>query len=175
MLSVTTTSNSTFYRTFDMNYDCVLSNFKFKSAENSRGVSFPSAGGVFLNGPSLPFGAVGVLEPSIVLDVREIDEQVYLFTTTSCESESSTFRVLARDSSKLPGKKNLIELINSVNSVKYLNTSSLILRTSDVWHKCNTSLPMGECGTYYGTCAETSQCCKGMGMGKGYFCDVCDW
>ena len=174
MLNTEKTSNSTDYLAFDLNYDCVLSNFKVKSNENRRGVSFPSNGGLFLGGTSLPFGAVGELGRGIVFDSREIDGQKYLFMTTDCEEETSTFRVLAKDPTKLPGKKNLQELIDSVDSVKYLNTSNLILRTSDVWHQCNSSLPLGECGKYFGTCPQLNECCKGMGISNGYFCDVCD-
>ena len=174
VLNTDVTSNSTEYMTFDMTYDCVLSSFRVKSNENRRGVAFPSTGGLFLGGSSLPFGAVGTLGRGIVFDSREVANQTYIFVTTDCDKETSTFRVLAKDASKLPGKKNLQDLIDSVDSVKYLNTSNLILRTSDVWHQCNSSLPQGECGKYYGTCPEEDECCKGAGMGKGYFCDTCD-
>lgn len=167
---------------------CVSSDIKWIAVKSKRGFSVHDKGhmdGYLLEGKALPFGGTGPLQKHMIFDHQARDNNEYLFSY-SCSTSSFTiagnqtndfvFRILARNSTTLPDKTYIQRLIDNMPTdvTAALDLSDLALHGADEWHHCNSSLPEGECGAYFGRCQSNYDCCKGAGMGHGYFCDACD-
>lgn len=162
---------------------CVTSATKTKVLTSWSGFTV-DGGKVLLEAPVLSsmFGkpTEGPVAEHVVFDRVVSNENTFLFTFACREGVdgSSALRVYTRDSAVMPWEKDLMDVIKSSlasrNATFSVNVTNLSLSASDQWNHCNASLPMGECGKFYGICEDNTDCCKSMGIGRGHFCDTCD-